>query len=268
MREYWLRQAGNDEERALVERLWDLLVQVETREVPAFTFFLDPGQQVLARTILETRRQTVAYQQQGGFTGEPERCRLLLFPADWAEFGFEQPGVTVMRVEGRFQFFQPGHRDILGSMLASGIKRELVGDILCTEKGIWVAVASEIVSALQCQWNRVGPVPVELLPEPEPPAITRPAGEERLVSLASPRLDALLAQSAGVARQQAVEWITSGLVRLNWRQCLKPAAEIQPGDWLSVQGFGRVLVKAQNGNSKKGRFLFKVEIWSKTGRGG
>ncbi|AVX20981.1 RNA-binding protein YlmH, contains S4-like domain [Carboxydocella sporoproducens DSM 16521] len=268
MRDYWLRQAGKAEDKALVERLWDLLVQVETREMPGFTFFLDPGQQALARSMLESWRQTVAYRCQGGFAGEPERCRLLLFPAAWAEFDFDQPGVTVLRVQGRFQFFQPGHRDILGSLLASGIKRELVGDILCTETGIWVAVAQEIVSAIQSQWTRVGPVPIELLPEAEPPLIQRPQGEERLVSLASPRMDALLAQSVGVGRQQAVQWIESGLVRLNWRECLKPDAEIRPGDWLSVQGFGRVLVKEQKGSSKKGRLLFKVEIWSKTGRGG
>lgn len=267
MRDYWLKQAGDEQDKALVERLWDLKEQVETRQMPAFTFFLDPAQQLLAQKLLATCKAMVAWQPQGGFAGEPERCRFLLYPADWAEFGFQQEGVAVLRVEGRFQFFQPGHRDLLGSLLAAGIKRELVGDILCQEEGNWVAVAAEILPAIEQQWDRVGPVPITLQREEKPPRIQRPPGTERLVSLASPRLDAVLAQGAGISRQQAVEWIERGLVRLNWRRCHKPDQEIQAGDWLSIQGFGRLLVKSQGGNSRKGRLLFTVEVWQKQ-RGG
>lgn len=267
MREHWLKQAADEQDKALVERLWDLRVQVETRQMPAFTFFFDPGQQELARRVLATCQQSVAWQSQGGFAGEPERRRLLLYPSDWQEFGYRQDGVTVVRVEGRFQFFRPGHRDLLGSLLAAGIKRELVGDILCNQQGNWVAVASEIVPVLERQWDRVGPVPITLHIENEPPLIERPPCQERLVSLASPRLDALLAQGAGISRQQAVAWIENGLVRHNWRRCLKPDQEIQAGDWLSVQGFGRLLIRNQVGSSKKGRLLFTVEVWQKP-RGG
>ncbi len=198
MREFWLKQAGDEQDKALVQRLWDLKEQVETRQAPAFTFFLDPVQQLLAQRLLATCQTTVAWQAQGGFAGEPERRRLLLYPAEWAEFDFRQEGVAVVRVEGRFQFFRPGHRDLLGSLLAAGVKRELVGDIHCTEDGNWAAVAVELLPVLKSQWDRVGPVPITIMIEENPPLLKRPPGQERLISLASPRLDGLLAQGVGV----------------------------------------------------------------------
>lgn len=151
------------------------------------------------------------------------------------------------------------HRDFLGTLLGCGIERDAVGDILCGE-GISVAfVTDDLLPYLQEQIFRVGREGVTLLPHYDGPLPEQRQAEELRLTVASLRLDAVVAAVAKCSRSKATETIAAGLVSLRHIVCTAPAHEVTVGDTLSVRGVGRFTVDAFGGETKKGRNVIIVK---------
>ena len=76
-------------------------------------------------------------------------------------------------------------------------------------------------------------------------------------SVASPRLDSVVALVFGLPRKEAQEKIEKGLVFVNYTPCLKPERQVEEGDRLTVRGLGRAKVEEFGGISRKGRLFLK-----------
>ena len=73
------------------------------------------------------------------------------------------------------------------------------------------------------------------------------------------RLDAILSGTFGLSRTAAAERIAAGLVQMNHAPCLKPAAELNPGDVFSLRGSGKAKLIERGGKSRKDRTHVRVE---------
>lgn len=114
-----------DEARRLLIRLEELAQRAADRWTCAFTLFLDPAQLSLAQAAArQAGAQTVAW---GGYA-EAERQLCAFLPEVWKDEIPWPLAAVVIRWNRRFA--QPGHRDLLGSLMALGFKREVLGDIL------------------------------------------------------------------------------------------------------------------------------------------
>lgn len=67
------------------------------------------------------------------------------------------------------------------------------------------------------------------------------------------RLDNVLATVLNLSRSRALKLISSGKVKLNYRQVEKADQLITIGDMISVRGFGRFRLAEQEGFSKSGK---------------
>ncbi len=83
--------------------------------------------------------------------------------------------------------------------------------------------------------------------------------EQRTVSVASLRVDALVSGVFRLSRAKASEAIRGGKCRVNWKVVEDPSRTLEEGDTVSLRGWGRFRVDAVEGKTKKGRFLVRVE---------
>ena len=124
------RVSTDREERLLLAKVLDKATQAQSRNIPAYTDFLSPQQQVLSQDLLRlaglSEEGLVAL---GGYTGAERK--ILLFLPDWMdpEDAAAQSPLCCLRAAFREEF-QLSHRDLLGSLMGLGIVREKVGDIL------------------------------------------------------------------------------------------------------------------------------------------
>lgn len=239
---------GITDDAMLCARLEDAVRLCERRHAPCFVGFLDERQRGTAEDRL--RSQTLPYMVYGGYP-EAERTMAGLFPS------YMEPDPSCFPlVSIAFSYRKDAslsHRDFLGTLLACGVKREKIGDILCSP-GLTVAfVEEELAPYLSAQIEKVGGEGVSILAayDGELPAVR--VFREIRGSVASPRLDAVVKTLLGISREDASRRIEAGLVALNHVPCVSVCTQVREGDRLSIRGEGRFLVDALGPVNRKGR---------------
>lgn len=247
------------EDRILAARVLDKLEWTAQHNAISHTMFLSPHERDVAEMVLSSAghpRHMIA----GGHS-LAERNMILFLPDYLAEENIEAddlPFGAVRVTWGRENHLT--HRDILGSLMALGVKREALGDLLVGESSCDVLVLRDCLPFLLTNWEGAGRI--GLHPQEIPlDAIAAPVldGEELRDTVATLRLDAVLGSGFSLSRSQAAALITSGKVSQNGRECVKPDRQVAPGDTLSVRGYGRLIIKEAGGLSKKGRIRITME---------
>jgi RNA-binding protein YlmH len=223
------------------------------------TVFLDPRQLELAEAALN-REKDLSYTVFGGYP-EAERNLLFIFPAQHRE---KLPELEAIQVSWQGPAGQIGHRDLLGAVLALGLKRDQIGDIIVTEdqKAV-VIVAAAQAAYVSSNLTEVGQVKVECeaidltgLPLPED------EGRDMKGTVPSLRLDAVASLGFGLSRSRVVLLIKGGLARVNWRPVNSPALQLKEGDQISLRGKGRLVLTTVEGETRKGRIHLRLKRYS------
>lgn len=255
-----LKYSGKAEEKEFLALLEDRIRQVRKNNLPQVMNFLDPRLQSLAELILD-KNNDLTWDLQGGAPGA-ERQRLIIGPAEW-ELSFVDARITLLACQGDFGYIvgnAASHRDFLGAILGTGIKREKLGDIWLTQKGCVLAVDQDLAVYLQQQIIRVKGNVLELqIMAPEnfaPP-------EKEVVSLettvASLRLDAVAAAGFRTSRSRISGEITGGKISVNWQEVTRLDFILKVGDVISARGRGRMVLKCTKGSTAKGRVKINIE---------
>jgi len=251
-----------DEDSLLLANIEDKIGQAVNQNIMTVTRFLDTRQQVLAQGVCKRHKElhTVFY---GGYS-QAERAVAIFLPdyieADdlqklagyFAENPDENP-LMLLRI-GKDGFSALGHRDYLGSLMALGVKRETVGDILVREDGCDIVVLKSIVKFLKENLNKAGrgTLSTEIM---RVDAIITPEQktEDKLCVVSSLRLDSAVSAAFNISRTLAAEAVNKGIVSVNGLQIQKTDAKIAQGDKIVLRGKGKVVVKELAGETKKGR---------------
>lgn len=257
------RCARDGEERILLARVLDKLELARSRNIPAHTPFLSPGEQASVSDLLNARGRP-RHLFWGGYP-DSERS-ICIFPADWQsdedEDILSDPEGPLTAIEGSFPADAAlTHRDILGSLMGLGVTREVLGDILLPRPGLCqVAVLREAAPILLSQWEGAGRYKVSLS-EITPDRLTPAPARVKTIrdTVATPRLDAVVASGFSLSRSRAAALIASGKVSLNHRECLKADRAVTEGDVLTCRGLGKCVIKEVPGQSKKGRTMLVLE---------
>ncbi len=244
----------SEEDALLRARIDDACELCEMRSCPRFVGFLDEHRQAVARAVLR-EKGTLSFLFYGGYE-DAERTILGVFPSflppDTELFPLKAIGFRYRRTATL------SHRDFLGALLATGIKREKLGDIVCGEGLAVVFADEELASFLADSVNKVGSEGVQaLFPYTDDVTVHREFREYQ-DTVASPRLDAVLKAALRISREEAARHITAGLVSCNHMPCETVAHTVKEGDVLSVRGKGRFLVATLGPLTKKGRLIIKL----------
>ena len=255
------RFAHGGEERVLLARALDKLELAQNRGVPAHTPFLSPGEQASLAALLAAWGHP-RHLFWGGYP-DAER-RVCAFLPDWQEEDglLSDPEGPLAALEAKFPAGAAlGHRDILGALMGLGITREKVGDILLPGPGACqVVVLRDALPILLSQWEGAGRWKVSLEAIPLDRLAPKPAQVKTIRdTVATPRLDAVLAAGFSLSRSKAAGYISAGKVAVNHRECLKSDKLVEEGDVLTCRGLGKCVVKEVPGQSKKGRTMLVLE---------
>lgn len=246
--------------RLLMAKLLDKLAITETRDVVAFSSFLSPEEQVAAKELLRKLPPAKAVFF-GGFMGaERQICAFLPSWMTEEDFMMEDES-PICAIEAAVPPMSDlNHRDYLGSLMGLGISREKFGDILPLDYGCQLLLLREVFPMVYSQWEKVGRYPLKLrslsLSEltPEMPKV-----RSQRDTVASLRLDGVVAAGFSISRARAAELISAGRVLRNHRICEKTDQLVEAGDVFSSRGMGKFVLTRAEGKSKKGRIIIELD---------
>lgn len=174
----------------------------------------------------------------------------------------ETPPITCLRIEPVQQKFADAlsHRDFLGSLMALGIRRELLGDIEIEDNVGYLFCLDAIAPYITENLTSVRHTTVRCVPSDPPETLASPPPVTELV-VASERLDAAVAAVYRLSRSQAQELIEKEQVFLSGRLATSASADLREGDIVSVRHYGRFQYEGIERETKKGRLRIRVRIW-------
>lgn len=250
------RLSATAEERILLARLWDGYARCTSRNVPEKSGFLSPHEQALAQKLMHCLGVAEGFALWGGYDGAQRRQ--MHFLPNWAE---EPDSDAIRAIRSRFyETEHPTHRDFLGSLMGLGLTREKIGDILVSAHSADVLVGSSVADFLLQEWTSAGRVKLKT-EEIELAQLEIPLQQTKLLrdTVASLRLDSVVASGFSLSRSAAADLIRSGKAEVNWMACLKPDAEVAQGDVLTVRGLGKCEIAEVGGQSRKGRTTLVIK---------
>ena len=78
-------------------------------------------------------------------------------------------------------------------------------------------------------------------------------------TVATPRLDAILASGFHLSRSEAQRVVKSGLVRVNFAEETRTDRKVEAGDLISLRGAGRLRMLTLGDATRKGRYHIELE---------
>lgn len=222
-----------------------------------YTPFLPPDEVVQALCTL-AQRADVHGQAWGGYP-QAERCRLAIAPTE-VSLAEERPPLALVRLTGNFLFDPATYSDFEQAIITAGLNEEDYGDvILLGERGAQVILIPERVPFLQEHLKQVRTVPVtvDLCNESEL-AVASPQTKSLSTVEASLRLDAVASAGFGVSRSKMSDWISQGLVRVNWQVVQQPRHLLKVNDLIAIRGKGRLRIQDIQ-VTKKERYRIQME---------
>ncbi|CAG9607490.1 RNA-binding protein [Pseudoneobacillus rhizosphaerae] len=244
------------EEREFIDQVLEWKRIVTDTYVAKLTDFLDPRLQQIVHLIIGD--STDVHCHFFGGVDNAERKRALIYP-EYHIVDHNDFQVTIFEVEYPKKFVTIEHREVLGSLMSLGLKREKFGDILFEGDRIQIIIATEINSYLRLQLASIGRAKISLkeIPTNEVLKIENKWTEEA-ATVSSMRLDTIISALYNVSRQKSQILIEQGLVKVNFATSLKTSFECHEFDMISVRGYGRTKITSIEGKTKKEKWRIIV----------
>lgn len=240
-----------DDDRLLIRHVLDIAKRSELSRKPLYSAFLDERQLAICEAALRTGWGG-DFASFGGYS-DAERRVLAFGDPDLRENSVPFKAVVFNYPENSGLC----HRDFLGSLMALGIKRELLGDILVGGRRTAVFVADAALPLVR-DISKIGRCGVKVTDDFSNEDIPVQEYEEIRSTVASLRLDAVVATALRISRAKASELIESKGVMLNRVMLFRPSDRVSEGDKFSVRGFGKFELAEIGGQSKKDRVFITI----------
>ena len=245
------KAAQTDEDRILLARVYDKITAGQRKNIPVSTCFLTKREQILAQQVLQGT-PVVFF----GGTADAERAVCCYVPEYLEEADLYDEDICPICAL-RAEFFAEDtltHRDFLGSLMGSGIKRETVGDIFVSKGQCDFLVTREILPYVLQNLESAGRTKLHLR-QISLDEICVPVQDTKEVraTVSSLRLDAVIGAGFGLARGKAADFVEAGRVTLNDMPCEKPDKAVAQGDKIALRGMGKIILETVGGRTKKDR---------------
>ena len=142
-----------------------------------------------------------------------------------------------------------------------GLEREKIGDIITNSQGAEIIVKNEIFNFLIQNLSSLSRFEKAEIEEKSIEELTKKEVEKQEITaiIASLRLDNIVAVLAKTSRSKADDILKQERVFVNFSLETKSSKQINEGDIITIRGKGRFEFKEIKGNTKKGRFVVKME---------
>lgn len=248
-----------------LKRLEDLANTAYLRGIPVFTDFLDLGQQTeYNKYIMSNKMPPVKTSLSGGLifleTSQDylERKVACFYPYDtYCDIIYPISILEIKPVNKKFAD-DLSHRDFLGAIMNLGIERHLLGDILVADKMAYIFIISKMADFVCDNLLRIRHTTVSTSLCSNYDFNYTPVFKEEKGSVASERIDAVIAFAFNVSRNESALFISSGKVFVNGVQTVSKSYVLKYGDIVTVRGKGRFVFDEVAATTKKGRYFIKI----------
>ena len=250
------------DEKLLLSKALDCARRAQGRGEPSFLPFLSPAQRLCIEHELRYDKDDVRIVFYGGYEGAEYMCAgffpTYLFYDEQYDPYCDFPVKTILAKGSGFR--KLSHRDFLGSMMALGIRREMLGDIVVADDGFsafvftfektdeylisfFTAAANDRIVCSLCD----GAVPI---PEKKYQSISD--------TVNSPRLDAIVCSCLNVSREESGRLIAAGSVSLDHAVCTDKSKICDEGSTISIRHFGRFLLHKIGDRNRRDRLRIEI----------
>ncbi len=258
-----LKNYSKEEDRLLISKMLDQITLCNKRNKIQKTDFLDERQSNILQKVLK-QLKVINYELYGGFE-QAERKIILFYPEKWNREIYEKNKDNELQI---IEIILPNelkekyvHRDYLGGLMKLGIKREKIGDIVVWKDGAHIIIQNEVANFLKENLKSLtrfqkANIEIKDISDLHETNIKK---EEIEIMVSSMRLDNIVSEICRTSRTKAEEIINSQRAILNYETVMKTSKEIKPNDKLTIRGKGKFEIKDIVGNTKKGRYIVKIE---------
>ena len=231
----------------------DIEKKAETGE-EVVTKFLDLNDQELAKRL--EHRFLVNYF--GGYSGA-ERVRAIINASN--------PRISLFNIVA-YKIEYPktliiSHRNILGTLMSLGIKRNLIGDIIVSNEDVYFVCAKEISDFLEMEFKEINrqKIKIKKVSYQQLDNIISLNKEITTIIVPSLRLDVIVANGFNESRSKVVDAINIKEVYINNKTITKPDYEVKLNDVVSYRGHGRIKFVELGKVTKKNRLVIGIEVY-------
>ncbi|WP_108669769.1 RNA-binding protein [Peribacillus acanthi] len=244
------------EEKEFIDQVLEWKEYVSSAYTHKLTDFLDPREQQIVQSLIG-KEDDVRVTFYGG-SDDSERKRALLYP-DYFQPEVDDFAITVFEVKYPKKFVTLEHRQVLGTIMSLGLKREKFGDVILQGDRIQFIAAAEIESYVENNLDKVGKAGISLEKVSLDAVIQSDQQWQELVFTASSmRLDVLISSMTNLSRQKSQMLIEGKRVKVNHKLIENTSFECGEGDVFSVRGFGRFKIISIDGKTKKDKWRIQA----------
>lgn len=243
-----MRDCINAEDKLVLSKAKDTIELSDIRSKPTFYGFLNEHEAQLIKDNLCTS-ECIFW---GGYT---EAQRVI--------FGSGASGVSSFPLSAlKFTYkkeFSLSHRDFLGSLMALGIERSTIGDILVSLGETIVFVKSELAQYIMQNIEKIGRVGVNICECPVSDINYECSFDELNFTVSSLRLDVFVSAVCSLSREKSQKFIASDFVAVNHHVINNTSKILCVGDVVTIKKYGKFVFTDNNGLSKKGKLKIAVK---------
>ncbi len=245
-----------DETQILKNRFKELSNRSQNRNIYTYSDFLNMHEQTLLHQ--EIKYGFILF---GGY--EDAERKIACFGSE-DDLGYSpHPPLTILHIAPLSEKFSDDltHRDFLGSILALGIKRETLGDIIISNNKAYVICLENIAQYIIDNLTKVrhtnvfceiyDTLPTDVLPQPT----------EKMVIVSSLRLDGIISGVYNLSRSKSSALVDSERVFINGKLTTSNSVPLKESDIISVRGYGRFRFKEISGDTRKGRIRILCDVY-------
>ncbi len=244
-----MNESLNSEDKLVVSKAYDTIYLCEKRHCGTFYGFLNERESQIIKDNVYMSEECLFW---GGY---PQAKRLV--------FGCGENDVSSFPISALcFTYrneFKLTHRDFLGSLMALGIERSTIGDILVFDGQAIVFVKTEISSYIKQEVRKIGRVGVKISDYDSTDFSYIQEYDELSFTISSLRLDVFVSALCNLSREKATKLIASENVTVNHQLQTSNSRTLNVGDVVTIKKYGKFVFTDNNGFSKKGRIRVLVK---------
>ena len=155
------------------------------------------------------------------------------------------------------------HRNILGTLMSLGIKRNLIGDIIINDDCAYFICAKEICDFIELEFNEINrqKISIKKVSYQQLDNILLESKKIETIIIPSLRLDVVVSNGFNEARSKVVDSINLKEVYINNKIITKPDYEVKLNDIISYRGHGRIKFVELGKVTKKNRLVIGIEVY-------
>lgn len=245
-----------EQDERLRKRLLELARTAGTREYVTFSDFLDLHELHILHSIPK-KELGASLRLFGGYDLAERQMASFLPDAFSYDVEFPMKCVCIRPLSEKYAEALT-HRDFLGAVLNLGVERCKLGDIVVRQGCAWMFCTEAMAPFLCQELRRVRHTPVEAALLEEWEEFPGPQLQEIRGTVASVRLDAVIALAFSSSRSSLAGLIGAGKVLVNGAVVTSNGYQLKEGDIISVRTMGKFRYDTTGTQTKKGRYSIRL----------